>query len=61
MERSRYTPKATPTYKYNSWMKDGHKIVYTPRENSSNAGTFPMFGGINVTITAIMVLVLWKH
>ncbi|GFN95991.1 pre-mRNA-splicing factor ATP-dependent RNA helicase prp16-like [Plakobranchus ocellatus] len=31
--REDYTPKATPTYKYNEWMKDRKKIQYTPRES----------------------------
>lgn len=31
--RRDYTPKATPTYKYNEWMKDRKKITYTPRDS----------------------------
>ncbi|XP_076470815.1 pre-mRNA-splicing factor ATP-dependent RNA helicase PRP16-like [Babylonia areolata] len=27
-----YTPQATPTYKYNEWMRDRKKIPYTPKE-----------------------------
>lgn len=30
--RDDFTPKATPTYKYNDWMKDRKKIEYTPKE-----------------------------
>ncbi|XP_050397027.1 pre-mRNA-splicing factor ATP-dependent RNA helicase PRP16 [Patella vulgata] len=35
------TPKATPSYKYNSWMKNSKKIVYTPREDKKG----PKFEG----------------
>uniref|UniRef100_A0A2C9JIP5 RNA helicase n=1 Tax=Biomphalaria glabrata TaxID=6526 RepID=A0A2C9JIP5_BIOGL len=31
-KQSDYTPKATPTYKYNEWMKDKKTIQYTPKE-----------------------------
>ncbi|KAH9495949.1 Pre-mRNA-splicing factor ATP-dependent RNA helicase PRP16 [Bulinus truncatus] len=31
-----YTPKATPTYKYNEWMKDKKKIRYTPKEENKS-------------------------
>ncbi|XP_035826324.1 pre-mRNA-splicing factor ATP-dependent RNA helicase PRP16 [Aplysia californica] len=30
--RDEYTPKATPTYKYNEWMKDRKRIEYTPKD-----------------------------
>ncbi|CAG5128460.1 unnamed protein product [Candidula unifasciata] len=32
-QRDDFTPKATPTYKYNEWMKDKKKIQYTPKDN----------------------------
>ncbi|GFR79064.1 pre-mRNA-splicing factor ATP-dependent RNA helicase PRP16-like [Elysia marginata] len=53
--RRDYTPKATPTYKYNEWMKDKKKIEYTPRE--SGHGLYSLLIQLLRSVTLKQILI----